>query len=65
MFSSKPLLEVCVVSSPVEPGVQAPSMKSDKNGTGENFMGMVTCYFWTASILEHWSSHAMIFWVFM
>lgn len=40
MPSSKPLLEVCVVSLPVEPGVQAASMKSDKNGTDENFMGM-------------------------
>ena len=42
MLSSKPLLEVCTVSSPVELGVQAASMKSDKNGTDENFMDMVT-----------------------
>jgi hypothetical protein len=58
-------LEVCTVSSPVEPGVQAASMKSAKNGTDENFMDMVTCYFWTALILEHWRSHTMIFLVFM
>jgi hypothetical protein len=45
--------------------VQAASMKSAKNGTDENFMDMVTCYFWTALILEHWRSHTMILLVFM
>ena len=41
MLSSKPLFEICTVSSAVEQGVQALSMKRAKNGMGVNFMGVM------------------------